>query len=564
MEQLVIIGVVLVGLVTFARFNQVPPPYQYWCKRDSLPQTLRSWVKVESTRPFVFPPPRANTTSFKFWINRLGYTMIGVGIYMAIIEIPGLASQIRLIIENLASAKDPDKINKTVAILLDAGPITTAFVIGVLLPLLPPFKTADLYIRSLLYERASIPAQLFRELWRLKQADYVVKDKVLEKVRKGLVASGFDAADIYYEPDRPTSSSLWTKIAVLMHNCSIWATDDRYKTAFSILMDCEENITTYEKLNAQYNALKSDAKVCFRETRLPLTDAAIARENAFQQNCMVFLDNIYKFLGRVSLHSYYSEEERINGMKEIGFLLEECKQFVLPDANDLIMLALVLTGVFIIPLSLLLGISKSLIIGTVVYSAILSPIYLAFRFPALQSKTTKYKIPDIRLPIASAVTAMLFGMVVILTYRYLEHAFDLRQAWEAYSSRYPWGFIHGTVAFLVAWRMQIGSYPDIYKLQGWQIFKAWGNLKDALIFLVVTLAIFMSLVLPKLTALGSAPKSVKGTLIIISMMSFSIGLIVPTWYRARKKVKEFERRRSGAGRKDYINEYQRQVARKTA
>jgi hypothetical protein len=176
MDLLVLIGVILVALVAFARFNQVPPPYHYWCKRDSPLKTLRAWIKVESTRHVVFPPPRTNTTSFKYWINRLGYTMVGVGIYLAIIEIPYVLSQVQTIIKHLAPTNDTGTINRGVELLLGAWPIASAFVIGVLLPLLPPFKTADRHIRSLLYERASIPAQLFREIWRLKQADYLAKN----------------------------------------------------------------------------------------------------------------------------------------------------------------------------------------------------------------------------------------------------------------------------------------------------------------------------------------------------------------------------------------------------
>jgi hypothetical protein len=385
----------------------------------------------------------------------------------------------------------------------------------------------------------------------------------LKKVRENLAADGFDPEDIHYDSNKPTSSSLWTKIALLMHTCSIRAADDRYKTAFSILMDCEENIPSFDKLEARFNAIKSDAKICLKQSRLPPSDATMAREDAFKQNCNDFLTHIYNFLSRVSLHSHYGEEERINGMKDFGFILPARKQAALPDANDLIMLVLVLSGVLIIPLSLFLGISKAVIIGAVVYSAILIPIYLAHQSPALKKKVTKYKIPDIRLPIASALSAMLFGMVVIVTYRLLENAFDLRQAWEMYASRYPWSFIHGTVAFLIAWRMQIGRYPDIDKLQGWQAFKAWGDLKDALIILAVSLTVFMTLVLPRLKALNAAPKNVTITVLVLAMMSFTIGLIVPTWYRAKTKIEQHERRESPADRAQYADEYQTQTIAKT-
>lgn len=553
MDHLVLIGVVLVGLVSFARFNQVPPPYHFWCRRASLAKTVQAWFKLDTPLYLVFPPPRANTTPFKYWINRLGYTMVGVGIYLAIVEIDGLAAQTRLIIESLATDED-GAMSDNVAILLDAGPITSAFVIGVLLPMLPLFKTADLYIRSMLYESASIPAKRFRDVWRLKHADYEVKDEVLDNIRLKLVAEGFDAADIRYEPGSPTSYSLWTKIASLMRTCSIWSIDDCYKTAFSILMDCEENITSFDKLNAQYDALKSEAKTCFKELKLPPSDSTIVRDEAFQMNCKGLLCNIYDFLSRASLHSHYSEEERIKSLRKSGFMLQD-KRKVLPDTNDLIMLILVLSAVLIIPLALFLGISKALIIGTVVYSAILMPIYLVHRYPVLQSKTTRYHLPDIRLPVASAISAMLFGLIVIVCYRFVSNSFNIQLAWDMYASRHPWSFIHGTVAFMIAWRMQTGRYPDVSKQQGWQTIKAWGDLKDAVIISSVNLLVLMVLVIPKLEALGSAPSSVTRTLIILTMMSFCIGFIVPTWYRAKLREKQGERRVSSVDRERYSNKY---------
>ena len=559
MDELLIIGVIFVGFISFARYDQVPPPSCYWCRRATLPENLRAWFKVESPKHFVFPPPRANTTPFKYWISRAGYTLVGIGIYLAILEIPGLAAEVHAIANAMLVQTENDKLAKTFSVLLDLGPISAAFVIAVLMPMLPPFKTADLYIRSLFYARASIPAQRFRELWRLKEADFSANPETLARVSSSLGAEGFDLADIGYDPLVPSTRSLWTKIAVLMRHCETWAGDDRYKSAFATLMDVDDHTLSFDKLQTGYEALKSDAKVCFEALKEPADEATAAREEVFRQASKTFLLHLYDFLSRVSLHSHYSEEERIRSMRAIGFALKDKESVPLPDANDLIMLVLVVAGVLIIPLAVVMSISKAIIIGAIVYSAILVPIYIASHFPKLAARTGMHGLPDLLFPSVAGLTAMLIGFVIIMTYRFFDQGMDLSLAWQVYSERYPWTFIHGTIACMIALRMRIGHYPDPSQLQGWQRYRAWGSLRDGVIMLLVAELVLNLLVLPRLAVHGVAPGNPLNSLIILGMLSFTIGFIVPTWYRARRALRQQDRRAPGLDRRKYEVEFREQL-----
>lgn len=554
-----VLGIVIVAIISFVRYDQVPPPLNFWSKRASFAETLRLWLKAETPKHFVFPPPRANTTPFKYWMSRIGYALVGVGIYLAILEIPMLIGQVTAIVTAMPGVAEYNWDVEQFNALLTAGPVTAAFVIAVILPLLPGFKSADLYIRSQFYEYASIPAQRFREVWRLKEADYSADANVLNRVVTSLSAEGFRSEDLGYDPNTPSTKSLWMKASLLMRHCEIWAAEDRYKTAFGCLIDVDEHTLSFDKLMSRYNALKGDAKMCFQQLHQSPDAVSAEREDAFRQNCKTLLLHFYDFLSRVSLHSHYSEDERIHCMRDIGFHLRDKGAVPLPDANDLIMLVLVLAGVFIIPLSVFMEISKAAIIGAIVYSAILMPIYIAGRCPKLIARRTSHALPDLLFPLVSALCAMLFGFLVIMAYRYAVMGFDFSAAWDAYTKKYPWSFIHGTMAFMIALRMRIGRYPDPTQLQGWQRYRAWGSLRDGMIILAVAELVLSLLVFPQLLELGAAPSDPLRPLVILGMMSFTIGFIVPTWYRARRALRMTDRRASDMDRRKYEDEFRVQL-----
>ena len=151
----------------------------------------------------------------------------------------------------------------------------------------------------------------------------------------------------------------------------------------------------------------------------------------------------------------------------------------------------------VLPLAYSLGIVKAIMIGTIMFSAVLTPIMLAHLCPKLcarkmddeesDNKQNQY-IPNLRYPIVSAVIAALLGFMIISIGGYFiepsiePSSFCNYTGYEQYMNcSYPWGFVHAEIALMLAIRLSMGAYPDVKKLQGFEKYRQWGDFKDAII-----------------------------------------------------------------------------------
>ncbi len=219
LELELFIGCLVVVLVAGYRFNTAPPP------KPLIPEGIPRWlgmilgffhVKKGPSSP-VFPPPRANTTLFKFWLYRSAYVLAGLLVYLSIFKVPGLADEVQKIMAYAPGLNTP--------VLKNSGPVLMAFFVAVVFPIIPPFKGADRSLRRCLFERASIPAQQLRERNRMRKAGYEARPEVLQALVTKLQADGFDRSDIVYEQN-PTTRSLWTKASLLMEHIALWQGQD--------------------------------------------------------------------------------------------------------------------------------------------------------------------------------------------------------------------------------------------------------------------------------------------------------------------------------------------------
>jgi hypothetical protein len=532
-DVLFTLGVLVVFLVAFQRFNSIPP------SKPSLPEgiprplgQLLSWFSMKrEPRSALFPPPRANTTVFKFWLFRTVYGAIAALAYAVIYKSPELAQQIQQIV--YAGSKE------VVVVSSSGGPIVLAFVVSGLLPMLPPFKAADEAIRRILYERASIPGQQLRERNRLKDAPYVADASALDTVRQALIADGFDAVDIVWD-EHPTTRSLWTKASVLIQQVAAWRGRNEYKTAFAVLKERESDERSVDRVEAAYEALKGDAKVCFAAMRnQPGAAETGAREEAFRGECKELLGRIYDLLSRVSLQSHFSDRTRIECMAEIGFRLTSCDGGPIPDANDLVALAMVVGAALILPLSAQVGVGRALVIATVMYTAVLIPILLAHKYPRFATRHTS-RTPAVAFPVVSGLIAAAIGLVVFVMWNALDlvgpgAVLDLQRGWSGFWGRsYPWSLLHALLPALIAWRMRIGAYPDTTQLAGLARYQEWGSLCDAAIFIGCSTVLGRLVILPKVAELRHDPAFGQDptALGLIILLAGVIGFIIPTWYRA--------------------------------
>ncbi|MFQ5773167.1 MAG: hypothetical protein ACE5GS_01480 [Kiloniellaceae bacterium] len=523
------IGASIVVAVAISHFNAPPPPRPHLPKGvPRLVGTMVKWFKAGDERAgsllAYYPPPRANTTLLKFELCRAAYVVLGLVIYLTLNAAPIVRGQFEQIMV-IASGVIP---GAEAISLAQAGPLVLGFIVAVILPAMPPFKGADESIRRALYEGASIPARQLRESSRLKEAEYEPDQQLLERVRHKLAPEGFDPSDIVYKPGKPTTRSLWTKCCLLIQHMRDWQVDNRYSTAFAVLAEPDGGTRSIERIEQAHAALMGDAKACLKALREQRHAPETAeREEKFRRNCKDLLLMVYHLLSRVSLHSHYSDRERVRCMGEIGFRLQPDRGGPVPDGHDLAYLGILLGAVLMLPLSFVLGFTKALIIAAIMYSVVLMPVMLAHWFHGFTGGAQRLAFPIVSGLAAASVGAAI-GIVCF-------ESGDLMAGWERYAARsYPWSALHALLSALIAWRMGAGSYPDSRRLTGLARYREWGSLRDAAIFAVAVAVLMTQYVLPRFATLIDKPDIATDPVRVAigTLAAAVIGFLVPTWYRA--------------------------------
>ena len=506
---------------------------------------------------FLLRPPRANTTVFRYRLYQFLYAFLAVLIYLLMFLQPDIREQVQVIILWFV----PENMPK----LVDAGPLVIAAFVILILPNVPPFRWADIKIRSMLYDRALIPAQQLREMHRLKMAPFEPAADIVQQVREIAVTEGFNASDIAYDTKCPTTKSLWSKCVILMEQIKSWQADDHYKTAFAALKEPDSERRSVEVVEEMQKNLIADARVCFDQLRKNNGDKSeelSKREAVFRSSCRSLLKKIYSLLAGVSLHSHYSDHERVEQFGQIGFDLEPEANGPIPDSNDMLILTIILCIFLVLPLSYKLGFIKAVMIGAIMFSAVMIPIFLAHVCPNMSDRKQKRERhgPNVIYPLLSGALAALFGFLIFyFGGQFLEpSAYCDYKGYERYiNCTYPWSYLHGGIAFILAIRMGVGKYPDVNILQGMHRYRQWGDIKDAIICSICLLIIMAVFVIPELESLN--PNRYEGsaywkTLMRIVLVSFVLGFIVPTWYRAQNNPHSTDRRRDSKERKRFKEE----------
>lgn len=132
-------------------------------------------------------------------------------------------------------------------------------------------------------------------------------------------------------------------------------------------------------------------------------------------------------------------------MAELGFLLEPHAGGPIPDSNDLVALALVLGVALVLPLSARVGLGFALVIASIMYTAVLTPIVLAHQWPAVAPGPGRGKIA-VAFPVLSGLIAAALGIGISVTWNSitLTHPeggtwLDFARGWTRYIGRgYPW------------------------------------------------------------------------------------------------------------------------------
>ena len=542
----VALGMLLVALVALRRFAEAPPLRRSTpVGRSRTAGIVLNWFQLTSEPDRgLFPPPRANTTVFNFWLYAGLYAAAGLAVYMAILEIEPIRAQtasIVALIGGLIPAGAGDITDAIKVGLGNASPLVLAFVVSLLLPLIPPARGIDADIRRFLYTRASIPGQQLRERNRLKEAEFKVTDRI-DAVEGKLVGEGFDPVDLAYDETAATAQSLLMKASLLIDQIRQWSTRQKYKTAFAVLKDRETATLSANSVEQAYGSLRGDAKSCFDAMRAnPEAPETKAREDTFRQNCKELLIQIYDFLSRVSLHSHYTDRERVASMRRMGFQLRLQKKSPIPDLNELVCLGIILAAVVVFPLWINLGFGRAVAIAVIVFSTVLTPILIAHKIPRV-TRTWEGPAPAVAFPALSGLVAVIVGLTI--SFGILFEG-DLATRWETYTIRrvYQWSALHALIAILVAVGMRTGSYPSATAGDWIARSRQWGSLQDAAIFGICAAALRAAFMAPEVMAIEGSLDWITTLrrFAVPTVMVAVIGFFVPTWYRASiLRIKERE------------------------
>jgi len=529
-------GLAIVFFYCLYRFNS-PPPAKPEIAQDGsrVAATLRQWFQMRPPpTPSILPPPRANTTAFKFWLYRSVYAVIGVGIYLLVIQVPGLREPIPGIMK-LFQLPDLPKLDLTNGVVLA--------ILLIALARMPPLRGADTLIRRALYERASIPAHQLGFQFLLRGAVYLPDDKMLKSIREDLLGDGFAEADIEYDR-QATTRSLWTKINLLMRQLEIWGQKDQYKTAFAILREQGSEKLAVDRVREACQALKGDARTYLAALRQqPNEEGTWRRKELFRQECKSLLDAIYALVTRVMLRSHFSYYDAIAAVKRAGFDIQ-ANATPLPNKNDLVALILIFFLVVTIPLSYALGFYRATMITFIYVLATLTPIYLAAEWPNLLRRDDR-RMPPLAFPIVSALLAGGIGFLVALFIGSMQTAeatlwqFSVSQGLQRWRTiSYPWTLLVCGLTGALSVLMLIGRYPDVSRLQGVRRYRQWICPLDGLMLGGFTLALMILLVFPMLVRLVPQYYTWEEPLVLIRpvITAFVIGLVVPTWYRGNREL----------------------------
>jgi len=536
-DLIIVLGMLIVWLVANVRFNDSR------ILVSGTPGQSMGWKKylngIFSLSPgkqnLLIRPPRANTTAFRYWLYQFLYALIAILVYLLVFFEPNISAELQEIIGWFATRGIP--------VIGDARPLVTAAFVVLVLPNVPPFRWADTSLRRILYERALIPAQQLREANRLNLAAYNPPLGIYERMHKIALAESFNERDINYTPRNPTTQSLWFKGLLLIEHVKIWEADDSYKTAFAALKEPDSNRRSVDVVKEMQRELVADARVYFDEVRRDKgqdSEALSRREDEFRANCRNLLKKIFTLLAAVSLHSHYSDYERIKQFGKLGLRLEPEPGGPLPNANDMFILIFILNVILVAPLAMNLGLAKAIMIGCILLSAVLSPVVLARFCPRIKQSNVKSYAPNVVYPVLSGITAASAGFLILVVSgalvapsEYCTYSGLLRYT----NCSYPWSILHAGTALLLAVCLCMGKYPDVRKLQGWRRYQQWGSFTDATIcaFFMFLIAAFVAMPLLKSLLPDLASNDMQVMVVRrITLVAFILGFVVPTWYRAHK------------------------------
>jgi hypothetical protein len=482
----IILGVVLVALYAFDRFNTPPTN-------------------------------RSSTTAARFYSTGGLYLCVTIGIYfLLLLGFPQLLQQWQPeVVQAIPWAKEL------------SAPFLVALLLTISLPRVPVLAGIDLWIRGKLQRVAAIPFEVRRLSNALAQSPFQVSVDRQEEIRTSMQGSGFQAEDIQF-PESAKPQHLWTKLTVLMKSLEDWESHPRF-SGFAARFSAD-----LEALRARHKQLTVKAKNCFRLLRdhpcgagTGEGDDAVAQFQAdFVEQTKDLLQGTYHFIGRGVLQCRLTHSARCEQLKALGFQGQVGRVELTLD--ELVALFLGVTVVLLAgfvfgsspdrPGSLELF-GRAATIGAIYCAAVWWALFPKQRWGC--AKRTAGDIRPVACYLLSALLASATALVINLGFKLLMGR-DFLTAWEQFSRTWPWAIMTFATTVLAAW------LTDDRPSARWPASRLrWLEGLGQAGLMAGTAWVVHALLLES----GGRAPALENMLALSAAIGFGIGFLVPTWYR---------------------------------
>ena len=471
-----VIGGVLVGLNSYARFNTPPNS-------------------------------RSSTTWGRYHTLALAYTLASLVVWITL----GTAPDLFPLLGKLAGfAPETARL---------AAPLYAALLIIVLVGV-KPFSAVDRRIRAFLQDLARIPWEAQRLSAALRGKTWWPNTSLQDRVRAALHDGELNDCDVSFAGDR-TPAALWTKITAMHLHVRGWEENDSRFAGFYGRHRAE-----FQHVHAEFEALQDSTRRHFRVMRsLASISTAPQIEEACAELTRHFVEAatrlekaICDLVSRALLSCALTENARRAELEAMGFVVNVGSTRLF---DRMLGLYLVLAGLFIAVITWN-GRPKPVLAG-----AIIATIYMGAVLAALYPKQWAWAAPNdggrsIKAYTLSAILAAgfslaaSFGLGALLT-------FDSKTAFQLLVGRWwPWAFSAAATAFLIACLADNRDRPRLRWLEA-AIQGAGSALAAAIVWRLLN----------NLCPGGELDCSppLERVVMTNAICGAIIGFFVPTWYR---------------------------------
>jgi hypothetical protein len=414
--------------------------------------------------------------------------------------------------------------------------VVVALLLTVLLPRVPALATLDDFVRTRLQHMAAIPHEVRRLAVELKRASFrpASEDEYAE-IAPALLAQGFDEADLRCAGG-DTLLARWFRLATLMRRVEVWEAEGGLREYF---VECPGELET---LRERYEEVGAKVRRAYGLAQGPGGEApdgrAAATLAAYRDDVAAALDafvrDLHDAVSRAVLVCEYTEPRRARRLTALGFPVE-VKPIGTLSLNSLMLLFTLGSVLFLFVFSVAPSRRPDETpVDMLLRSVMIAAIYCVSLWCAIAPKrhwAAARRCPGAARPCAayflSAVVAALAGAVVSLTVKVLYHA-SLAEGWTRFGQSLPWTLMTFVMAFAVA-ALADNEPADLAGLR-LDHRPLWLVEALAMVAIMVPVSLLVYRLLLDTTPVGRVPP-LGQILTIVVIVSFTIGALVPSWYR---------------------------------